>query len=73
MTNAFSVKGPARCRHYARFMSHLTLTEGNLIFWLLFIVVSPPSYTTTTDPFILLEEKIELQSLLMLSSWLTLH
>ena len=73
MTNAFSVKDPVRCRHYARFMSHLTLTEANLVFWLLFIVVSPLSCTTTTDPFILLEEKIELQFLLMLSSRLTPH
>jgi hypothetical protein len=71
MTNAFSVKDPVRCRHYARFMSHLTLTEANLVFWLLFIVVSPLSYTTTINPFILVGEKIELRSLLMLSSRLT--
>jgi hypothetical protein len=41
MTNAFSALDPERCRHYARFMSHLTQTEANFVFWLLFFVVSP--------------------------------
>ncbi|KAG9247479.1 hypothetical protein BJ878DRAFT_177516 [Calycina marina] len=39
MTGSFSEKDPERCAHYAGFMSHLNLTEANLIFWLLFLVV----------------------------------
>ncbi|KAE9369284.1 hypothetical protein N431DRAFT_469207 [Stipitochalara longipes BDJ] len=39
MTGKFTEKNPARCYHYARFMSHLTLAEANAIFWLLFITV----------------------------------
>jgi hypothetical protein len=40
MTGKFSEKDPARCAHYAGFLSRLSLTEANLLFWLLFLTVS---------------------------------
>ncbi|KAG4430354.1 hypothetical protein IFR05_014158 [Cadophora sp. M221] len=39
MTGKFSDKDDRRCVHYARFFQHLTLSEANSIFWLLFIFV----------------------------------
>ncbi|PMD42722.1 hypothetical protein L207DRAFT_564960 [Hyaloscypha variabilis F] len=39
MTGKFTEKDPARCYHYARFMSHLTLAQANAVFWLLFVTV----------------------------------
>ncbi|TVY38525.1 hypothetical protein LOCC1_G007613 [Lachnellula occidentalis] len=39
MTGVFTTKDHARCRHYARFMQHLTVAQALAIFWLLFICV----------------------------------
>ncbi|PQE26545.1 Cytosolic Fe-S cluster assembly factor CFD1 protein [Rutstroemia sp. NJR-2017a BBW] len=39
MTGKFTVKDPARCAHYARFMAKLTVTEANIIYWSLFLFV----------------------------------
>jgi hypothetical protein len=39
MTGKFSEKDPARCAHYAGFLAGLSLTEANLLFWLLFLSV----------------------------------
>lgn len=39
MTGRFSDQDPERCAHYAGFMSHLSLMQANIIFWVLFMVV----------------------------------
>lgn len=39
MTGQFSTADPQRCKHYARFFKHLTASEANLIFWMLFLLV----------------------------------
>lgn len=39
MASIFSTPDEARCRHYARFASHLDRKHFDIIYWFLFILV----------------------------------
>lgn len=40
MTGKFTENDPERCAHYARFFKDLTLIQAEMIFWILFMIVS---------------------------------
>jgi hypothetical protein len=41
MSGKFSDKDPVRYAHYARFFSHLSIEVAMVIFWCLFVSLSP--------------------------------